>query len=188
MSKKIGRFEYVKRGLVGACAATMLAGMCAVPAFAEDSTFEDGTMSSSVSINTSALGQISVTVPTKAFVGVASTDGSIQIGNYTFTNNSTLGIKISNMKVTADASANLVKADAADPGDNAISVKAKISDTAVELADYTGVDGDVVTGAPTIAKGATGTVELSGNISNPTKSGINSNIKIADVVWTLDTV
>lgn len=34
MSKKIGRFEYVKRGLVGVCAATMLAGMCAVPAFA----------------------------------------------------------------------------------------------------------------------------------------------------------
>lgn len=196
MSKNIGRFEYVKRGLVGVCAATMLAGMCAVPAFAADEgslpsgatqTTTGDTMSTTVTANTTALGQINVTVPTAPLSGVADVGGTLTFGSYTFTNNSTLGIKVANMKVTKEADANLVAASAM-TSDNAINVKAKIGSAENDLADFVSADGAAVANAPTIAKDGTGIITFSGSIANATKAGIGENLPVASVVWTLETV
>lgn len=196
MSKNIGRFEYVKRGLVGVCAATMLAGMCAVPAFAagEESlpgeatqTTTGDTMSTTVTANTTALGQINVTVPTAPLSGVADVDGTLTFGSYTFTNNSTLGIKVTKMAVAKNSGANLVKADAMTT-DNAINVKAKIGSAENDLADFVSADGVAVAKAPTIAKDGTGTIIFTGSIANATKAGIGENLPVASVVWTLETV
>ncbi|WP_148044602.1 hypothetical protein [Eggerthella sinensis] len=180
------RISNLKKGVVGVCAATMLAGMCAVPAFAEDTTFNDGTMTSTVTANTTALGQINVTVPTPDLSGVAATDGTLVFGDYKFTNHSTLGIKVAKMTVTKDASANLVKADAV-TGDNAINVKATIGTTVADLVDYMGAD-QAVADAPTIAKDAVSTITFTGSIANATKDGINASLPVASIVWTLETV
>lgn len=181
------KISNLKKGVVGVCAATMLAGMCAVPAFAADETFDDGTMTSTVTADTTALGQINVTVPTTALSGVATTDGTLTFGSYTFTNHSTLGIKVAKMTVTKDANANLAKAEAM-TGDNAINVKATIGTTVADLADYTAADGVAVADAPTIAKDAESTITFTGSIANATKAGINASLPVASIVWTLETV
>ncbi|WP_455779444.1 hypothetical protein [Gordonibacter pamelaeae] len=184
---KTSRFNYIKRGLVGVCAATMLTGLCAGSAFADNTEFTDGTMNSTVTANTTAIGQINVTVPTTDLSGVSDRDGALTFGNYTFTNNSTLGVKVAKMVVTKDAAANLVKADAI-TGDNAINVKATIGTTEVDLADFMVADGDAITAAPTIAKGAAGTITFSGSITNATKAGVSAALPVASIVWTLETV
>lgn len=190
MSKKIGRFEYVKRGLVGVCAATMLAGMCAVPAFATDGDTKvdsTGTMSTSVAVDTSAIGQINVTVPTAPLSGSADANGKLTFANnYKFTNNSPLSITVTGAKVTVKDSVNLVASTAKD-GENAINIMAKIGTVDVDLANYT-TDGVAVDGVAAIAKDAEGTIGFSGTISNVTKLGVDDNLAVADIVWTLATV
>lgn len=184
---KTSRFNYIKRGLVGVCAATMLTGLCAGTAFGADTEFTNGTMSSTVTADTTAIGQINVTVPTTDLSGVSDRNGALTFGNYTFTNNSTLGVKVAKMAVTKDASANLVKADAMS-GDNAINVKATIGTAEVDLADFMVADGAAITTAPTIAKGTAGTITFSGSVANATKAGVNAALPVANIVWTLETV
>lgn len=182
----MSKMTNLKKGVVGVCAATMLTGLCAVPAFAEDTTFENGTMTSIVTADTTAIGQINVTVPTTALSGVSDKDGALTFGAYEFTNNSTLGIKIAKMTVTKDAGANLVKADAM-TGDNAINVKATIGTTEADLADYMAADGSPVADAPTIAKGDSSTISFNGSIANVTKAGVVASMPVANIVWTLET-
>lgn len=183
----MSKFTGLKKGLVGVCAATLLTGVCAAPAFAAGTDFTDGTMTSKITANTSAIGQISVTVPTTALQGVSDSSGSLTFGEYTFTNNSTLKVKVSKMAVTKDTKANLVKADAM-TGDNAINVKASIGTVEADLADFIAADGAAITGAPEIGSGAQGTITFSGSIANPTKAGAIADLAIADIVWTLETV
>lgn len=184
MSVCKGRFDYIKRGIVGVCAATLLTGIVAAPAFATD--FTDGTMTSTVTANTAAIGQISVTVPTTALAGVSDAAGTFTFAdNYAFTNNSPLSVSISKVKVTPKSSVNLVASDAADPGDNAINIKATVGTAEVDLAKY--VTETSVTGAPAIAKGTHGTIDFTGTIANATKAGVSENLPVADIVWTLTT-
>lgn len=68
MSEKTGRFEYVKRGIVGVAAATLLTGLCAVPAFAANES------SVTLSKDSTAL-QIDVTVPTELPITISKTSG-----------------------------------------------------------------------------------------------------------------
>ncbi|RDB60800.1 hypothetical protein C1878_13215 [Gordonibacter sp. 28C] len=66
--EKTSRFNYIKKGIVGVCAATMLTGLCAGAAF--------GATESKVTLNkdSSAL-QIDVTVPTELPVTIDKTAG-----------------------------------------------------------------------------------------------------------------
>lgn len=90
----------LKKGVVGVCAATMLTGLCAVPAFATD--IKDGatTGSSSVTVETNI--QMSATVPTTIPMqinndGVAVPNSSVlKIQNLT----KNYGIKVTNVKAT----------------------------------------------------------------------------------------
>lgn len=64
--EKTGRFSIIKRGLVGVCAATMLTGLCATPAFA---ALTEGNTATTGGVGTSEVTvksdiQISATVPT----------------------------------------------------------------------------------------------------------------------------
>ncbi|WP_278853035.1 hypothetical protein [Gordonibacter pamelaeae] len=80
---KTSRFNYIKRGLVGVCAATMLTGLCAGTAFGATVTpgvnngaiGADNTASTVVSAQVD--GQLSATVPTSLTVAVKSDDGSL---------------------------------------------------------------------------------------------------------------
>ena len=65
MSVCKGRFDYIKRGIVGVCAATLLTGIVAAPAFAavEVSGSTSQEVSTPVTIDAKDL-QVSVTVPT----------------------------------------------------------------------------------------------------------------------------
>lgn len=75
--EKTSRFNYIKRGLVGVCAATMLTGLCAAPAFAasevsESRPVDTGTGVASTEVTAlTEVGNISATVPTKVVLSVA---------------------------------------------------------------------------------------------------------------------
>ena len=87
--EKTSRFNYIKRGLVGVCAATMLTGLCAAPAFAatgsiskDNSNFNDSsngglsatTADTAVGIDPAQVDlQISATVPQGVSVGIDNT-------------------------------------------------------------------------------------------------------------------
>lgn len=77
MSEKTGRFEYVKRGIVGVAAATLLTGLCAVPAFAAGTVDASGPANattgeaSTVVSAKSETANISATVPTTMTVSIA---------------------------------------------------------------------------------------------------------------------
>lgn len=78
------KFTNLKRGIAGVCAATLLTGMCAVPAFAAavnpsvttGDLKADGT--AETVINAQISGQISVTVPTQMVVAVNSKTGALE--------------------------------------------------------------------------------------------------------------
>lgn len=94
----MSKMTNLKKGVVGVCAATMLAGMCAVPAFATE--IKDGatTGSSSVTVETNI--QMSATVPTTIPMeinndGIAVPDTSVlKIQNLT----KNYGITVTNVK------------------------------------------------------------------------------------------
>lgn len=96
----MSKMTNLKKGVVGVCAATMLTGLCAVPAFATE--IKDGatTGSSSVTVETNI--QMSATVPTTIPMeinndGVAVPDASaLKIQNLT----KNYGITVTNVKAT----------------------------------------------------------------------------------------
>lgn len=113
----MSKMSNLKKGVVGVCAATMLAGMCAVPAFALDSTNgtstegggldSDATASSTVSLDKGDVSaNISATVPTTMPVAIA--DGVFTAPTKAaITNTSTgYGIKVVGVSV-AEKNANL---------------------------------------------------------------------------------
>lgn len=122
MSKNIGRFEYVKRGLVGVCAATMLAGMCAVPAFAAERATKVYTLDTSAA-------QISVTVPTGDAGASLSKEGVLTLPDLTLTNESLAPVYISKVEVSdINSSVNLLTvADYADASKGAVNNATKIT-------------------------------------------------------------
>lgn len=112
MSKKIGRFEYVKRGLVGVCAATMLAGMCAVPAFAapaEPDSDDYGTTGSTAINSKLDVANISATVPTTLASEIDS-EGAITFPTTAELRNTSklYAISVNSATVTQGSGVNLV--------------------------------------------------------------------------------
>lgn len=92
------KISNLKKGVVGVCAATMLAGMCAVPAFADNE--------SSVTLNkdSSAL-QVDVTVPTELPItlnkqtGIAMPTADISITN----NNKAIELSVDKATIVSPA-------------------------------------------------------------------------------------
>lgn len=186
----MSKMSNLKKGVVGVCAATMLTGLCAVPAFAADQTVD-----TTIKLDTSAVEQITVTVPTGTVTGVVDNAGTMTFAdNYDFTNGSLLGIKITNVEVQKDAGAtaiNLVDAstfsgDSA--GDNAVNITAKIGDMeAIDIsgATFTATGGAAIENAPTISTAAPTNVALAGKMKNFTSAGVSADLVLAKLVWTV---
>lgn len=98
MSEKTGRFEYVKRGIVGVAAATLLTGLCAVPAFAAE-----GDDTTTVTV-TAPSAQVAVTVPTN-MTATLGDDGQMNAQGdgaaFTYTN-TVYGLQIKSLKVVPE--------------------------------------------------------------------------------------
>ncbi|MBC2888797.1 hypothetical protein [Gordonibacter massiliensis (ex Traore et al. 2017)] len=108
--EKTSRFNYIKRGLVGVCAATMLTGLCAGTAFALEATNGESTTGGGLASDASAsstvsLGKddvtanISATVPTTLPVAVADGVFTAPTGA-SITNTSTgYGVKVTGVSI-----------------------------------------------------------------------------------------
>lgn len=187
----MSKMTNLKKGVVGVCAATMLTGLCVVPAFAADDT-KDMT----VNLDTSAVAQISVTVPTTPVKGVVDAAGTMTFAdNYSFTNTGLLGVKVTKLEVKTDSALNAIKLvdEAAysgeSAGENALNLKASIGSmaTPIDLADFTASGGAAVADAPVISGATPTNVELTGQMKNFTSAGVTSEAKFATLTWTITT-
>lgn len=126
----MSKMTNLKKGVVGVCAATMLTGLCAVPAFAAEvspTNKTEGTASSSVTVlGTDISGvQLSATVPSSVPLlvnvkdGIVSSSGSgLEIVN----TGSTFGLTVKDVKI-ADAGSTSFVSDAATPAKGTFNLK-----------------------------------------------------------------
>lgn len=188
--EKTSRFNYIKKGIVGVCAATMLTGLCAGAAFAAPGV-EAGTPGTIASGGTSttavkaeaADAQISVTVPTSVTASVDST------GVMTFPDSTKFQITATNaswpVKVTA---LDVAVADGYTLKDSEASLAAakdiiiSIDGTALKAAD----NGVAIGGlAQTTANGNPIAVAMTGKMHSPSYADISTGVGVATLTWTL---
>ena len=186
----MSKLTNLKKGVVGVCAATMLTGLCAVPAFAASDTVD-----TTVKLNTSDVAQITVTVPTSDLTGVVDSKGKMTFAsNYNFTNTGLLGVKISNLEVKVDPAMTAVKlVDGAvfageSAGDNALNLTATIGDAAaaVDLSDFVAAGGAAISDN-TIIGTTPVNVKLDGQMKNFTAAGVMGETAFATLTWTVTT-
>ena len=157
---KTSRFNYIKRGIVGVCAATMLTGLCAGTAFAAEKATKVYTLDTSAA-------QISVTVPTGAAGASLSADGTLTLPELTLTNESLAPVFISKVEVSnINTNINLLtSADYADATkgavDNATTISMAAGGKTIDLGSFKAAGGATIlqTDAVTIA-GNSGTSTL----------------------------
>ena len=179
----MSKLTNLKKGVVGVCAATMLTGLCAVPAFAASDTVD-----TTVKLNTSDVAQITVTVPTSDLTGVVDSKGKMTFAsNYNFTNTGLLGVKISNLEVKVDPAMTAVKlVDGAvfageSAGDNALNLTATIGDAAG------GRGFSVLAFRNTVIGTTPVNVKLDGQMKNFTAAGVMGETAFATLTWTVTT-
>lgn len=187
----MSKMSNLKKGVVGVCAATMLTGMCAVPAFAEvgvtnpesATSIESGTTSDTdVSIEAAAT-QISATVPTSVMASVDST------GEMTFPDSTEFQIKATNSSWPVKVSKLEVKAG------TGYSLKAENSLAAskdiylaiggTSLDSSANIDTAIGSLAQTSANGDPISIAMTGKMYKPAISDINSAVPAAKLTWTL---
>ena len=124
----MSKMTNLKKGVVGVCAATMLTGLCAVPAFA---AADNESAATPVTLNTEAI-NISVTIPTAPVAAVIGADGAFSnVAGGTLENNSVCGVHVSNVAVAKTEGSSMTLQDEAtfDAAGNAVkNVKAKCED------------------------------------------------------------
>lgn len=186
---KTSRFNYIKRGLVGVCAATMLTGLCAGSAFGTDGNVDasgNGTTAVTATIST----QLSATVPT-TLTATVNDDGSLQYAsNAVIQNKSQLspihvtGIAANdkNGKLVAEsafaaAADNNVAWTSVTPG-GVTAAKTDLKSTFTTSASW---NVPIATGTDASNYG-TLTLSFDGKMKNP---GTTGDINIYDIVWTL---
>lgn len=128
----MSKMSNLKKGVVGVCAATMLTGMCAVPAFAGPETVAptdktEGTASSSVTVlGTDISGvQLSATVPSSVPLLVNVTDGTVSSSDSelkVINTGSTFGLTVKDVKI-ADAGSTSFVSEAATPAKGTFNLK-----------------------------------------------------------------
>lgn len=191
------RISNLKKGVVGVCAATMLAGMCAVPAFADDVRDVTAGSSETVASGSAAAAttevkaktetaQITATVPTAV---VASVDAS---GELTFpestafkisAGNASWPVKVSALSVAVENSAALQTTDAGVDGAG----KLYLAIDGKALKD-TGNDTAIGGLAQTTAGVADIGITMTGKMYNPTYTEATTGLKLATLTWTLAAV
>lgn len=148
--EKTSRFNYIKKGIVGVCAATMLTGLCAGAAFADvqsagtAESVDSGTgkIATNVSVQ-SEVANISATVPTSVTVSIApsgaltfpaSTDFKIHV------NADCWPLKVSELAVATETGFTLAETDTLTEANNlyltlnGTALKAAAADNATAVA------------------------------------------------------
>ena len=189
----MSKLTNLKKGVVGVCAATMLTGLCAVPAFAENaaSAANGGTLSGGKGTT-----QVSIQVKMIRFpplfllrsswllalirIFVAPTDAKI-------TNTGTLvSVKVSSVQVTTTGGSLVAEAAISSAAEDAAVLK--VSKGGSSFVDAGSIDLSTATTDPlsltdwTIEPGADLAVHFGGKVNK--LSSLNA-ISLADVVWTI---
>lgn len=92
----MSKMSNLKKGVIGVCAATMLTGLCAVPAFA----LGDNSGDTSVTVKTDDL-QYNVTMPATSLAGsLSGKDGALTLGTLTIKNESVFSVQLKSVAVS----------------------------------------------------------------------------------------
>lgn len=185
----MSKMSNLKKGVVGVCAATMLAGMCAVPAFADATSTEPSQWDAvnadnqgKTEVNANVDAQVQATVPT-SFTAAVSADGTFVLpNNIELRNTSTMAKAHVSAISVAEVDGKLIASDAAASNPN--SVKMKVNSFDLSKADTfaataAGWEMPVATNAST-----PGTLALTfeGSIADPSTTG---PIHLFDITWTV---
>jgi hypothetical protein len=137
------RISNLKKGVVGVCAATMLAGMCAVPAFAADTATQVYTLDTSAA-------NISVTVPAGDVAASLLANGNLTLPDLDVTNGSLAPVYISKVEVKdVNNSVHLLNStDYNDSTKGAVSNATKVTmasgGKSIELGNFTAAGGTAI--------------------------------------------
>lgn len=189
----MSKLTNLKKGVVGVCAATMLTGLCAVPAFAENAasaanggTLSGGKGTTQVSIQ-SQNDQISATVPSTIKLVVGSDKNFVAPTDAKITNTGTLvSVKVSSVQVTTTGGSLVTEAAISTAAEDAAVLK--VSKGGSSFVDAGSIDLSTATTDPlsltdwTIEPGADLAVHFGGKVNK--LSSLNA-ISLADVVWTI---
>lgn len=189
--EKTSRFNYIKRGLVGVCAATMLTGLCAGAAFGAvapegptGTSPVDADNSATTTVNAEVDAQLSVTVPA-SFKAAVGSDGVLQFpNNVTLSNTSALSaVHVSDISATAGISPAVVLKSNGDfaSASEANAVWSKVKAGAAEF-DLGGAAAFSSAAAWNIPASGNLAVSFEGAIKNPSATG---SIKLYDIKWTV---
>ena len=184
----MSKLTNLKKGVVGVCAATMLTGLCAVPAFAENAasaanggTLSGGKGTTQVSIQ-SQNDQISATVPSTIKLVVGSDKNFVAPTDAKITNTGTLV----SVQVTTTGGSLVAEAAISSAAEDAAVLK--VSKGGSSFVDAGSIDLSTATTDPlsltdwTIEPGADLAVHFGGKVNK--LSSLNA-ISLADVVWTI---
>lgn len=184
---KTSRFNYIKRGLVGVCAATMLTGLCAGTAFAKDASGTkdvsvsgaDGKTGSSAVVLDSADLQVSATVPTTLPITISGDTVTFPT-KAQIVSTGKAGLVVTNVKAdqASGVSGLILKENGTGLGDNEIYIA--VNGTAITTA------GAAPGTAIPFATNLTFTGDF-GKLKGAPLSAIigGSNVKLFDITWTL---
>ncbi|MDB1806624.1 hypothetical protein ABG957_10915 [Eggerthella lenta] len=189
----MSKMTNLKKGVVGVCAATMLTGLCAVPAFAENAasatnggTLSGGKGTTQVSIQ-SQNDQISATVPSAIKLVVGSDKNFVAPTDAKITNTGTLvSVKVSSVQVTTTNGSLVAEAAISSAAEDAAVLK--VSKGGSSFVDAGSIDLSTATTDPlpltdwTIEPGADLAVHFGGEVNK--LSSLNA-ISLANVVWTI---
>lgn len=198
---KTSRFNYIKRGLVGVCAATMLTGLCAGAAFGDVNVTGGldvtGTSDTSVVVDKANLtgAQISATVPSSAPVSFSVAGGALTGPNTVDfaikDSGSTAGLKITGIAVTDTSSLLESYNESANPTSGKmmmqIGTKTAVDSALANIVDLS-ASSSASLGQWKIAKGSSLILGVNGKITPNdgmlTKIGANT-LDLFTIEWTI---
>lgn len=185
---KTSRFNYIKRGLVGVCAATMLTGLCAGTAFGvEDAPLKTtdgayGDSSNTTTVSATVSSQVSATIPT-AVPAYIKTDGTLQFpDSMLIKTDSITAMKITGVKATALGNVKLA-ADTTGNTANTVAMKLTVGSEA-----QFGLEGAVSAEkalTTSLVKGSDVAIALEGSISNVTGATTADALQLVSLAWTI---
>lgn len=184
---KTSRFNYIKRGLVGVCAATMLTGLCAGTAFAADAelsatTGAYGDDSNTTKVSATVSSQVSATIPT-VVPAYIKTNGEIQFpNNVAISTDSITAMKITGVKAAALGNVTLA-ADTSGSAANTVAMKLTVGGE-TEFGLEGAVDTAKVLTTP-LVKDSNVAIGLKGSISNVTGASTVTALDLVELTWTI---
>lgn len=182
---KTSRFNYIKRGLVGVCAATMLTGLCAGTAFGATGD----PMETPVKIAGDAGGfQISATIPAAIPVAFNESGAFISPDNAKFINNSDhISIAVTGATISASPKVTLMESTAAALGTDEMWMT--IAPVGADAAKTWDLKNNWSAGQTwAVSDDAAGTsLTIEGNVGRLTKNAytVGSDTDLFTITWTI---